>query len=192
MTTNPNRGSKRAARLCISIILVVSGLAGFVVTQRREPPPPYPNWPETLSYFRFRWSADPGIDLLSGPAVPLRAYLESYRLAYFTVGINAAYPGFEHAVPEAMEGPFLLASPTNCGISDQHMPLALSASTTAMSISTSSNSPLLKPATALIFAMASTKSSAKAATPAIRTTCQSSTGRPTLALTTSTVSKCGA
>jgi hypothetical protein len=61
--------------------------------------PTFPNWPEALQDFRFRWSAEPGIDLLSGPAVPLRAYLESYRVAEFTLDINETYPGFQRAVP---------------------------------------------------------------------------------------------
>lgn len=61
--------------------------------------PTFPNWPKVLSDFRFRWSAEPGIDLVSGPAVPLRAYLESYRVAEFTLDVNATYPGFQRAVP---------------------------------------------------------------------------------------------
>ena len=38
---------------------------------------------------------------MSGPAVPLRAYLESYRIAQFTGDIGTAYPGFDRAVPPA-------------------------------------------------------------------------------------------
>ncbi len=39
------------------------------------------------------------MDLVSGPAVPLRAYLESYRIGQLTGDIGAAYPGFDRAVP---------------------------------------------------------------------------------------------
>jgi hypothetical protein len=55
---------------------------------------------------RFRWAAEPGIDLLAGPAVPLRAYVESYRIGYFTPRSRderprfVAYPGFFDAVAE--------------------------------------------------------------------------------------------
>ena len=52
-----------------------------------------------LDDFRFRWAAEPGVDLVSGPAVPLRAYLESYRIGQFTGDIGTAYPGFDRAVP---------------------------------------------------------------------------------------------
>jgi hypothetical protein len=34
------------------------------------PEPTYPNWPTTLDDFRFRWTAEPGIDLLTGAAGP--------------------------------------------------------------------------------------------------------------------------
>lgn len=60
----------------------------------------FANWPRTLDGFRFRWSADPGIDLLTGPAVPLRAYLESHRVGDMTFDANDAYPGFDRAVPQ--------------------------------------------------------------------------------------------
>ncbi|MFN3006635.1 hypothetical protein [Mycolicibacterium wolinskyi] len=67
------------------------------------PPPPtepaFANWPQTLDGFRFRWTAEPGIDLLSGPAVPLRAYLESHRVGDLTSNVDDAYPGFSRAVP---------------------------------------------------------------------------------------------
>lgn len=97
----------RRAAAAILVLLVLSGCS--------SPPPPndgaakpptYPNWPETLAGFRFRWTAEPGIDLLTGPAVPLRAYLESYRVGYFTPRSRekrprfVAYPGFFNAVAE--------------------------------------------------------------------------------------------
>jgi hypothetical protein len=84
-------------RWCAVVLLVV-GLAGC---QRDESPPAptYANWPESLQDFRFGWSAEAGVDLVAGPAVPLRAYLESYRIAQLTKDIRAAYPGFDRAVP---------------------------------------------------------------------------------------------
>ena len=66
-------------------------------------PPPEPkavNWPESLDGLRFRWSAEPGINLLTGPAVPLRAYLESHRIGDMTFNVDDTYPGFQRAVPQ--------------------------------------------------------------------------------------------
>ena len=59
--------------------------------------------PDKLSDFRFRWTAEPGIDLYSGAAVPLRAYAESWRVAQMMSDMSAAYPGFERAVPANRE-----------------------------------------------------------------------------------------
>ncbi len=54
---------------------------------------------------RIRWTAEPGIDLLTGPAVILRAYRESYILAGLLANPAFYYPGFEHAVPPNDIGP---------------------------------------------------------------------------------------
>lgn len=84
-------------RLCVALLLAL----GLVGCQSDEPPAPtFPNWPQSLSEFRFRWAAEPGIDLVSGPVVPLRAYLESYRIGQLTDDIGATYPGFDRAVPQ--------------------------------------------------------------------------------------------
>jgi len=83
-------------------MLMMLGLAGCHTHRNvaNEPiTPTFPNWPKVLNDFRFRWSAEPGIDLVSGATVPLRAYLESYRVAEFTLDPNATYPGFQRAVP---------------------------------------------------------------------------------------------
>ena len=84
-------------RLC-AVALLVMGLAGCR-SEESPPGPTFGNWPEALGDFRFQWGAEPGIDLVSGPAVPLRAYLESYRIGQLTGDIGAAYPGFDRAVP---------------------------------------------------------------------------------------------
>jgi len=68
------------------------------------PPPQFPNYPAEANEFRFHWSAAPGIDLDKGPAVAVRAYVESMRLAAFAGGDRSAvYPGFMHATPENIE-----------------------------------------------------------------------------------------
>ncbi|WP_428373580.1 hypothetical protein, partial [Mycolicibacterium sp.] len=56
-----------------------------------------PNWPGHLTDFRFRWTVPDGIDLTTGWAVPLRAYLESWLLTYFTDDLRSVYPGFDRA-----------------------------------------------------------------------------------------------
>lgn len=61
------------------------------------------DWRANLADFQFRWTAEPGIDLVSGPAVPLRAYVESWRVVLMESNMGAAYPGFEAAVPENQE-----------------------------------------------------------------------------------------
>ncbi|CRZ15532.1 hypothetical protein BN2156_02394 [Mycolicibacterium neworleansense] len=60
----------------------------------------YPNWPNDLNGFRFQWTAQPGIDLLTGPAIPVRAYLESFRTAFMTKSSANTYPGFQRAIPD--------------------------------------------------------------------------------------------
>lgn len=90
----------RALLRWCAVPLMVIVLAGC---QSEEAPPEqvFKNWPATLNDFRFQWAAEAGVDLVSGPAVPLRAFLESYRIAQFTNDIGAAYPGFDRAVPQA-------------------------------------------------------------------------------------------
>jgi hypothetical protein len=91
---------------------VVAALLLVVACQSEPGPPPSSstptaqqpaNWPQSLNDFRFRWSADPGFDLDTGWAVPLRAYLESWQLIYYTRNLDAAYPGFKRATPELLE-----------------------------------------------------------------------------------------
>jgi hypothetical protein len=59
----------------------------------------FPNWPATLNDFRFHWTAEPGIDLTTGPSVLIRAYLESYDVAEYTFDLDKVYPGFLRATP---------------------------------------------------------------------------------------------
>ncbi|HTI73681.1 MAG TPA: hypothetical protein VL634_01710 [Mycobacterium sp.] len=60
----------------------------------------FPNWPTLLNDFRFHWSAEPGIDVTAGPAMVVRAYLESYTVGQDTFDVNNVYPGFNRATPE--------------------------------------------------------------------------------------------
>jgi hypothetical protein len=93
----------------------VAALLAFVMLAGCTPPPrldgnspkpsSYPNWPEGMADFRFRWSAEPGIDLLTGAGVPLRAFVESFRVGEYTADLDApkpgvaSYPGFLDTIP---------------------------------------------------------------------------------------------
>ncbi|BBY52060.1 hypothetical protein MARA_55280 [Mycolicibacterium arabiense] len=68
------------------------------------PPADFTNYPPQANDFRYHWSAAPGIALETGPAVVVRAYLESMRLAAFAGGDSSVtYPGFMRATPENIE-----------------------------------------------------------------------------------------
>ncbi|MDV7245222.1 MULTISPECIES: hypothetical protein [Rhodococcus] len=85
--------------LVVAIVLIVAGCG----SSESEPPAV-----ETVSRysvpdnvgFNYRWSADPGIDLLSRPAVTIRAYMESYYLAIHGQALSAGYPGFADATSQ--------------------------------------------------------------------------------------------
>ncbi|TQK31516.1 hypothetical protein FBY28_4553 [Arthrobacter sp. SLBN-53] len=71
-----------------------------------QPDSPAAGWPEMLKDFTITWSAEPGIDLTTGPAVAVRAYVESYYLAYLTTDEKYLYPGFQNSVePNTPDGP---------------------------------------------------------------------------------------
>jgi hypothetical protein len=77
-----------------------------VKSSASQPNTRFPNWPTLLDEFRFQWSTEPGIDVTTGPAMVVRAYLESYRVAEATLNADNVYPGFNRATPEntAREG----------------------------------------------------------------------------------------
>ncbi len=64
---------------------------------------------------RIRWSAEPGIDLLTGPAVIVRAYRESYIVGGLMASPKFYYPGFEHAVPPNDHGSNIAVRPLTAG-----------------------------------------------------------------------------
>lgn len=88
-------------RWCAVMLATAMGLTGCA-DAAAPPEPKFANWPAALDDFRFRWAAEPGIDLVSGPAVPLRAYLESYRIWNLTQDPGNVYPGFNRVVPDAL------------------------------------------------------------------------------------------
>jgi hypothetical protein len=56
-------------------------------------------WAGVVAELRVQWSSEPGIDLVTSVAVPVRAYLESRLLAHYVGEIDQTYPGFARAVP---------------------------------------------------------------------------------------------
>ena len=88
----------------ISVVAAVALIAGCTTSPENPPSAKddrqFPNWPTLLDDFRFHWTASPGIDLMSGPAVIVRAYTESYQVASLTFDIKNVYPGFMRATPE--------------------------------------------------------------------------------------------
>lgn len=59
---------------------------------------PIQRWGGPLSDLRYQWDAAPGIDVETGAAVVVRAYLESWFLAQSMGSLDYAYPGFNRAV----------------------------------------------------------------------------------------------
>ncbi|KAA0080738.1 hypothetical protein CIW52_24535 [Mycolicibacterium sp. P9-64] len=99
---------KPRKRITLGVVAILLGLTAChsepaPTTQSPTPTAQPTNWPQNLDDFRFRWSADPGFDLNTGWAVPLRAYLESLRVIYYTLDRDAGYPGLKRATPEPPE-----------------------------------------------------------------------------------------
>ena len=93
----------RLLRYLLVVTLAFTAAACSVEHSSPSSPSPtiqFANWPPTMTDFRFRWSAEPGIDLVNGPAVIVRAYLESHQLAELTSNMDATYPGFLRATPQ--------------------------------------------------------------------------------------------
>jgi hypothetical protein len=61
--------------------------------------PSIDRWGGLLSDLRYQWDAEPAIDVATGAAVPVRAYIESRMLAQSMGSLDYTYPGFARAVP---------------------------------------------------------------------------------------------
>jgi hypothetical protein len=106
----------RRKALIIALITTVAVSGGCQAEPPKSPPTEgnssaqlYLNWPPLLNDFRFHWTAEPGIDVTTGPAMVVRAYLEAYDTAWFTLNLDNLFPGFRRATPENQkpEGDFL-------------------------------------------------------------------------------------
>ncbi|WP_454787505.1 hypothetical protein [Mycolicibacterium lutetiense] len=57
-------------------------------------------WPVGYEKFTIVWSGENGVDLATGPAVAVRAYIESFLLVELTGDDKYLYPGFGRAVAD--------------------------------------------------------------------------------------------
>jgi hypothetical protein len=86
-------------RCAVTLFAMLMVLSCTRQTSGEPLPPQVPTpWSGPLDGVTVVWSAGPGIDLVTGPAVAVRAYLESEELAEAMGTSRAAYPGFIRAV----------------------------------------------------------------------------------------------
>jgi hypothetical protein len=93
--------------LLAALVLATAGCTAHTPTPTTPTPPPtIQRWSGLLGDTREIWSAENGIDLLTGPAVVIRAYRESIDLAQAMGNVDYVYPGFAGAVlPNEPDGP---------------------------------------------------------------------------------------
>lgn len=86
-------------RKTLAIGLALALFISVACTPRDSAAPESPpaGWPESLHDFTVTWTAEPDINLTVSAAVVVRAYLESYYLAYLTADNKYLYPGIEQA-----------------------------------------------------------------------------------------------
>lgn len=89
-------------RTCSATAIIVSVLlsAGCQSEAPKEAESAPAGWPEDFRNFSIVWTSESGIDLASGPAVPIRAYVESFLLGGLTGEQKYFYPGFTDAAEE--------------------------------------------------------------------------------------------
>jgi hypothetical protein len=101
------KSSVRRRALAKWVVAMVSVLMVLSCTRQTSgdalaPPAPEP-WSGPLEGVTVVWSAEPDIDLVTGPAVVVRSYIESYELALNLGTIRVAYPGFTRAVVDSSQ-----------------------------------------------------------------------------------------
>jgi hypothetical protein len=96
MSRRQRHGRRFLTVFCAALLLAGCGSPPTV----RPPASPGAQgpWTGVLAQDRAVWSAEPGIDLLTGPGVAIRAYQESYFVASLMRSEEYLYPGFAHAV----------------------------------------------------------------------------------------------
>ena len=89
---------RRFMALSTLAVLLAAGCASGSHPASPTSTAPAAGWPATLNDFTVVWSAEPGIDVTTWPAVVVRAYTESYLLASITGDNKYLYPGFKQSV----------------------------------------------------------------------------------------------
>lgn len=84
--------------LSAGIVALISASCSHPVEPQVSPTQSPTPWTGLTENVRAVWSAQTGIDLVSGPAVAIRAYVESYSLAKDMGSLDVVYPGFARAV----------------------------------------------------------------------------------------------
>ena len=99
--------AQKSLATVVAFALLVSGCTPKKPEIQQTPAESRPaGWPVSLNDFTVTWTAQPGIDLTTGAAVVVRAYMESYYLAYLTDDERYLYPGFRESVnPNGSAGP---------------------------------------------------------------------------------------
>lgn len=98
--TNVLRKFGGVAACVVFVVISIAGCSSGAHQGGASPTPSSPpaGWPAALNDFTFVWTAEPGIDVTAGPAVPVRAYTESYLLASIMGDNRYLYPGFQQSV----------------------------------------------------------------------------------------------
>jgi hypothetical protein len=109
----------RLRTVTVTAAVVTLALTGCQLFTKNEPT--IQRWSGLVGDLRAQWTAEPGIDLLTGPAVPVRAYLESRWLAQWAGNLDYAYPGFTDAVPPDVIGTADLGAAQRRPVVDTHL-----------------------------------------------------------------------
>ncbi len=83
-----------------AVILSILSSAGCRSEASKDTDSAAAGWPEDFRNFSFVWTAESGIDLVNGAAVPVRAYIESFLLGGLTGEEKYEYPGFHDAAED--------------------------------------------------------------------------------------------
>lgn len=93
------RASRAFATATAITVSMVTGCVSGVHQAGSPTSPAVPaGWPSTLNDFTMVWTAEPGVDITSWPAVAVRAFTESYVLVSITGDNKYLYPGFQQSV----------------------------------------------------------------------------------------------
>jgi hypothetical protein len=98
-----NRRFLQVSAYMVSLVLTAAACSAEPGVPEHVVDPDAGRWPALNSDLAYLWSAEPGIDLLSSPAVVVRAYFESVTIAGEAGDEELLYPGFASAVANEAE-----------------------------------------------------------------------------------------